>query len=255
LIQPENEVNWYCPNEAACLPQIQGRILHYASRNAMDIENLGDAIVLQLLQAKVISDVGDLYFVQKARLLDLERFGEKSAQNLLDAIENSKSRSLDRLLFGLGIRHVGLSTARILASAFPSVASLQEASLETLEQIEEIGAVIAKSVFEFFRLDSSRVLLEKLQKAGVNLEGKKKEVRPSAHFTNKTVVFTGALQRLSREAASEEVLKRGGKVSGSVSKKTDYVVAGGEAGSKLEKARLLGVKVLTETEFLNLLND
>lgn len=255
LVKPESEVNWYCPNEMTCLPQIQGKILHYASRNAMDIENLGDAIVLQLLQERLISDVADLYSLEKSRLSELERFGEKSAQNLLVAIENSKTRSLERLLFGLGIRHVGLATARILARKFPSIDLLQRATLEELEQTSEIGGVIAKSIFDFFRYEPSLVLLEKLKLAGVNFVGEKLEIRHSAHFTGKTVVFTGTLETLDRDAASAEILKRGGKVSGSVSKKTDYVVAGGEAGSKLEKARKFGVKVLTEQEFLNLLND
>ncbi len=253
LVKPEGEVNLYCPNEEHCPAQIQGRILHYASRNAMDIENLGEAIVEQLLKARLIGDVADLYTLEKARLIELERFGEKSAQNLLTAIETSKSRPLERLLFGLGIRHVGLATARILAQKFPSIDELASASLEQLEQTEEVGAIIAKSVYDYFRKPSTQVLIEKLKRAGVNLKGEKSVTIQSTHFSGKSVVFTGTLESLTREEASEEVLKRGGKVSGSVSKKTDYVVAGREAGSKLEKARKLGVRILSEAEFLSLL--
>jgi DNA ligase (NAD+) len=253
LIQPEGEVNLYCPNEDHCPAQIQGRILHYASRNAMDIENLGEAIVEQLFKQGLISDVGDIYSLEKERLVKLERFGEKSAQNLLDAIESSKSRPFERLLFGLGIRHVGLATARILARKFTSIVDLACASLEDLEQTEEVGPTIAKSVHDYFRKPSTLLLIEKLKRAGVNMNGEKSETIENPYFSGKSVVFTGTLESLTREKASEEVLKRGGKVSGSVSKKTDYVVAGSQAGSKLEKAQKLGVRILSEAEFLSLL--
>ncbi|MFQ3597774.1 MAG: NAD-dependent DNA ligase LigA [Chloroherpetonaceae bacterium] len=255
LIKPEGEVNLYCPNEERCPAQIQGRILHFASRNAMDIENLGEAIVEQLLSAGLIGDVADVYSLQKEQLVALERFGEKSAQNLLKAIEVSKSRPLERLLFGLGIRHVGLATARVLARKFPSIDELASASLEDLEQTEEVGATIAQSIHDYFRKPSTLLLIEKLRRAGVNLKGEKSETIHSTHFSGKSVVFTGTLETLTREQASEEVLKRGGKVSGSVSKKTDYVVAGNEAGSKLEKAQKLGVRILSEAEFLSLLGQ
>jgi DNA ligase (NAD+) len=253
LIKPDGEVNLYCPNEDDCPAQIQGRILHYASRNAMDIENLGEAIVEQLLNAHLIRDVADIYSLEKSRLIELERFGEKSAQNLLEAIEASKSRPFERLLFGLGIRHVGLATARILARKFPSLETLASASLEALEQTEEVGGTIAKSVYDYFRKASTLRLIEKLKRAGVNMQGETFETIQNAHFAGKTVVFTGTLKTLTREKASEEVLKRGGRVSGSISKKTDYVVAGSEAGSKLQKAQTLGVRILSEAEFLTLL--
>ncbi|MFN3562466.1 MAG: NAD-dependent DNA ligase LigA [Chloroherpetonaceae bacterium] len=253
LIKPEGEVSLYCPNEDHCPAQIQGRILHYASRNAMDIENLGEAIVEQLLKEGLIGDVGDIYSLEKKRLISLERFGEKSAQNLLDAIESSKSRPFERLLFGLGIRHVGLATARILARKFTSIDDLASASLEALEQTEEVGATIAKSVHDYFRKPSTLLLIEKLKRAGVNMKGEKSETIENTHFSGKSVVFTGSLESLTREKAAEEVLKRGGKVSSSVSKKTDYVVVGSEAGSKLEKAQKLGIRILSEAEFLSLL--
>jgi DNA ligase (NAD+) len=158
-------------------------------------------------------------------------------------------------LFGLGIRHVGLATARILARQFPSIDELATATLEALEQTEEVGGTIAKSVYDYFRKPSTLRLIEKLKRAGVKMHGEKSEIIHSTHFAGKSVVFTGTLETLTREKASEEVLKRGGKVSGSVSKKTDYVVAGREAGSKLEKAKTLGIKVLTEAEFLALLDS
>lgn len=255
LIKPEGEVNLYCPNEEHCPAQLQGRILHYASRQAMDIEHLGDAIVEQLFNAGLITTIADIYSLEKNQLVLLERFGEKSAQNLLNAIEASKSRPLERLLFGLGIRHVGLATARLLARKFSSIDELASASIETLEQINEIGATIAKSIYDYFRKPTTLVLLEKLKQAGVRMHSEKSDTIQNAHFTGKSVVFTGTLQSLTREQASEEVLKRGGKVSGSVSKKTDYVVAGAQAGSKLDKARKLGIKILTEEEFLSLLNS
>lgn len=251
LVKPKDEVNLYCPNEDHCPAQIQGRILHFASRNAMDIETLGDAIVEQLFKARLISDVGDLYSLKKEQLVVLERFGEKSAQNLLNAIESSKSRPFERLLFGLGIRHVGLATARVLARKFASIDALACASLEDLEQTEDVGATIAKSIYDYFRKPSTLLLIEKFKLAGVNLKAEKTETIQSAYFSGKSVVFTGTLETLTREQASEEVLKRGGKVSGSISKKTDYVVVGREAGSKLEKAQKLGVRILSEAEFLS----
>ncbi|MDW8467414.1 MAG: NAD-dependent DNA ligase LigA [Chloroherpetonaceae bacterium] len=254
LVQPPDEVALYCPNEEHCPAQVRGRILHYASRNAMDIENLGEAIVRQLLKEGLIEDAGDLYFLEKARLITLERFGEKSAQNLLDAIEQSKSRSFDRLIYALGIRHVGVATARALAQRFPSIAALQEASQAELEAVEDVGSVIAESVYNFFRRESTKRLIEKLAKAGVRLQADQAQVPKvvSEKIAGKTFVFTGALS-VTRDEATRMVLERGGKVASSVSKKTDYVVAGEEAGSKLAKAKELGIRVLSEQEFMQML--
>lgn len=255
LVKPEGEVNFYCPNEERCPAQRRARILHFASRDAMDIENLGEAIVDQLLKANLISDAGDLYALEKSRLVELERFGEKSAQNLLNAIEASKSRPLDRLIFGLGIRHVGAATARSLARKFPAMERLMMATLDELEAIDDVGGVIAKSVYDFFRKPSTLSLLEKLKAAGVKMTGEALETRDDPRIAGKTFVFTGALEKFTREEAEREVEKRGGKASGSVSKKTDYLVAGSKAGSKLEKAQALGVKILSEDEFLALLKS
>lgn len=255
LFKPEGEVNFYCPNEERCPAQQRARILHFASREAMDIENLGEAIVDQLLKANLIGDAGDLYALEKSRLVELERFGEKSAQNLLNAIEASKSRALDRLIFGLGIRHVGAATARSLARKFPSMERLATATLDELEAIDDVGGVIAKSVYDFFRKPSTLSLLEKLKAAGVKMTGEALETRDDPRIAGKTFVFTGALEKFTREEAEREVERRGGKASGSVSKKTDYLVAGSKAGSKLEKAQALGVKILSEDEFLALLKS
>lgn len=250
LVQPAHEVGLYCPNEEHCPAQIRGRILHYASRNAMDIENLGEAVVRQLLAAGLIEDVGDLYSLEKSALMKLERFAEKSAQNLLDAIEKSKSRSFERLIFGLGIRHVGLATAGALAARFPSIEALQQASLEDLQATEDVGSVIAESIYTFFRKPRTAALIEKLARAGVRLQSAPNQIIQNDRITGKTFVFTGTLSKLKRDEAKELVLTRGGKVSSSVSKQTDYVVAGSEAGSKLDKALALGVKVLNEDEFM-----
>lgn len=254
LIQPPNEVGLYCPNEDHCPAQVRGRILHYASRNAMDIENLGDAIVRQLLREGLIQDVGDLYFLEKSKLVALERFGEKSAQNLLDAIEQSKSRSLDRLIYALGIRHVGIATARALAQRFQSIEALQAASTAELEAVEDVGSIIAQSVYDFFRKESTQRLLAKLARAGVALRllTPITEAVRNEKIAGKTFVFTGALS-ITRDEASRMVLERGGKVASSVSKKTDYVVAGEDAGSKLAKAKELGIKILNEPEFMQML--
>ncbi len=254
LIQPPNEVNLYCPNELDCPAQIRGRILHYASRHAMDIEHLGDAVVRQLLQANLIRDVGDLYSLDKSSLSRLERFAEKSAQNLLDAIEKSKSRSFERLIFGLGIRHVGLATARALAQRFPSIEALQHASLEDLRETEDVGDVIAESIYSYFRKEHNLKLIEKLARAGVTLRSTVRIAIENEKIKGKTFVFTGTLAQLTREEAKSLVLERGGKVSDSVSKRTHYVVAGTSAGSKLEKAQALGITILSEAEFMNMLN-
>ncbi|MBC8043453.1 MAG: NAD-dependent DNA ligase LigA [Rhizobacter sp.] len=254
LVRREAEVGLYCPNEQGCAGQIRGRLLHYASRNAMDIENLGEAVVDQLFTASLVRDAGDLYVLTKPQLLELDRFGEKSAENLLAAIAQSKSRSFARLIFGLGIRHVGLATARVLADAFASMTLLQAATFEAFQNTPEIGGTIAQSVADYFLKSETKVLIDKLEAAGVRLQSDVKLKIENAALAGKTVVFTGSLETLSRDAAGQLVLERGGKLSGTVSKKTDYVVAGGEAGSKLEKAKSLGLNILSETEFLNLMD-
>ncbi len=249
LEKPEGEVSYYCPNEDDCPAQIRGRILHFASRNAMDIKTLGKALVDQLVDLRLVADVGDLYLLQEPQLERLERMGRKSAQNLVRALDESRAKSYERLLYALGIRHVGRATARELASAYPSFSSLRQANEEELATVPDIGPVVARSISDFFSKPSSPEFIEKLERAGLPLSASETKEQVNRNFEGITVLFTGGLERYDREKASELVLERGGRVVGSVSKKTGLVVAGHEPGSKLDKALKLGVRVVTEDEF------
>ena len=249
LEKPEGEVSYYCPNEVDCPAQIRGRILHFASRNAMDIKTLGKALVDQLVDLRLVADVGDLYLLQEPQLERLERMGRKSAQNLVRALDESRAKSYERLLYALGIRHVGRATARELASAYPSFSSLRQANEEELATVPDIGPVVARSISDFFSKPSSPEFIEKLERAGLPLSASETKEQVNRNFEGITVLFTGGLERYDREKASELVLERGGRVVGSVSKKTGLVVAGHEPGSKLDKALKLGVRVVTEDEF------
>ncbi len=255
LIRPENEVNLYCPNEAECPAQIKGRLAHFASRNAMAIDHLGEAIIEQLITEKLIHDPGDLYKLRKDDLIPLERFAEKSAQNLIDAIDQSKSRSYDRVIFALGIRHVGLSTARTLSREFPSLDALKSATIEELSETEDIGETIAHSISEYFAKPYVIDTLKKLGNAGLLLQTNIVKSTVPQTFKDEIVVFTGSLESLGRDEAKELVEARGGKVTGSVSKKTTLVVAGESAGSKLEKAQKLGIKIIDEDTFHGLIKN
>lgn len=251
VVKDEGQVAVRCVN-SQCPAQVRRRIEHFASRGAMDIEGLGEAVVTQFVQKKLLGDVGDIYALKAPALLELERMGEKSVANLLEAIERSKSRPLWRLLFGLGILHVGVSASRALADHFPNLDGVRESSVEELEQIPDVGEVVGRSIHEFFRETHNRALIEKLRKAGLRFEAEKKTERATPGFENTTWVITGTLSQ-SRDEIAELIRARGGKVSGSVSKKTSYVLAGEEAGSKLEKAKKLGVRVLDEAEFRKML--
>jgi DNA ligase (NAD+) len=237
----------------ACSAQLRERIKHFASLRAMDIEGLGEKVIEQLEVRKMVSDAADLYFLTKNDLLKLDRMGDKSAQNILDAIEKSKDTTFARLIHALGIRHVGEHTASLLADHFRDMEALRNARYEYLVRIPEIGPEVAKSILLFFEQDSTKELLGKLERAGVYYEKKKavgaEEVKKP--LEGKTFVFTGRIS-LPREKAKDIVEQLGGNVSSSVSKKTDYVVAGEEAGSKREKAEKLGVKILNEAEFMEL---
>lgn len=228
-------------------------LIHFASRDAMDIDGCGPAVIGQLLDAGLVHDPADLYSLQKEDLLKLERMGDKSADNLLSAIAKSKENGLDRLLFGLGIRHVGQKVARILASEFGSVDRLLSVQVDELSSVMDIGPKIAESVVTYFSSPVNQDLLERLKAAGLKMEYTAQETDASSPFYGKTLVFTGTLPTLGRAEAKTLALARGAKVTGSVSKKTDYVVAGAEAGSKLDKANKLGIKVIDEAEFLRLL--
>jgi DNA ligase (NAD+) len=249
LVKPESEVHWYCPNEQECPAQIRGRILHFASRDAMDIKTLGKALVDQLVDVGLARDVSDLYFLQEPQLESLERMGRKSAQNLLRALDESREKSYDRLLYALGIRHVGRATARELAKAYSSLDELMHASEEDLAMVPDIGPAIARSVHDYFSRSSVAEFLEKLRDAGLKLSVSEKSALVNRNFEGLSVIFTGTLERYGRDRASEMVVERGGRIVGSVSKKTGLVVAGKEPGSKLEKARKLGVRVISEEEF------
>ncbi|MCX5858591.1 MAG: NAD-dependent DNA ligase LigA [Proteobacteria bacterium] len=244
------EVAYRCTN-ISCPAQIKERIVHFASKDGMDIEGLGDKLAAQLVDKKLVRDFSDLFFLEEETLADLERMAEKSAQNLLAALEQSKSRGLERLFYGLGIRHVGEHLARVLAGAFPDIEKLESASAEDLQKIREVGPEVAQSIVNFFANPDNVKTLERLRKAGVSFVSKS---RPrSTELAGKTFVFTGGLPTLSRDEAKRLVEERGGTASGSVSKNTDYVVAGEDPGSKLDKARKLGLKILTEEEFQQLI--
>jgi DNA ligase (NAD+) len=236
-----------------CPAQIRGRIEHFCARGAMDIEGGGEALVAQLVSHGLVRDPADLYKLSLAELLQLERMGEKSAQNFLDALEASKGRDLWRLLFGLGILHVGSGVAKSLARAFPTLDDLAAAPLEQINAVEDIGDVIAHSVTGWFEDSRNRDLIQRLRKAGVNFTSSLYNPAAAAGpFAGKTFVLTGTLPNLTREEATAKIEALGGKVSSSVSKKTHYVVAGDDAGSKLEKAQKLGVPVLDESAFVKL---
>ena len=235
----------------SCPPQIRESIKHFASRTAMDIEGLGDKFVEQLLSLGLARNVADLYRLTKDDFMTFERMGDKLASNLLAAIEASKSRELYRFIFALGIRHVGERTAKALAQAFGSLDNLEKATLEELTSIRDIGTTVAQSIRTFFDNEENLAIIRRMQAAGVTPTATAKKV--GGKLTGKSFVFTGTLTRFSREHAGKLVEDQGGSVVGSVSKKTGYLVAGTEAGSKLEKARQLGITVLDEEDFLNLL--
>lgn len=255
LVRHIGEVALLCEN-ISCPAQVKGRIEHFASRRAMDIEGLGEKVVELLLNNNLIKDYGDLYFLKKEDIAPLERMGEKSAENLINGIEASKGRPLARLIFALGIRYVGEGAARLLADQFRSLDRLMQASEEELAAVEGIGEKTAHSIREFFNRQENLKVIEKLRKAGVRFEeAVEQPAEADERFRGKTFVFTGALSRYSREQAARLVEARGGIVSNSVSRKTDYVVVGAEPGSKLQKARQLGVPVLSEEEFYALLGS
>jgi DNA ligase (NAD+) len=243
---------WRCTNYD-CPAQIRGRIEHWCSRGAMDIEGGGEVLVKQLVAGSLVRDVADLYSLTLEQLTSLERMGEKSAQNFLDGVNASKSRELWRVIFGLGILHVGAGVAKSLGRHFASMEVLASAGVEQLTNTEDVGEVIAQSLSQWFAESRNRQLIERLRKAGVNMRSGLYQPQAAAGpFAGKTFVLTGTLPTLKREEAAAKIEALGGKVAGSVSKKTDYVVVGEDAGSKLEKARQLGIKILDEKEFLKL---
>src|SRR5450432_925789 len=252
VVRAEGEADHRCVNQK-CPAKLRETILHFASRGVMNIDGMGDALVTQLTDRKLVKDVADIYKLTKDDLIKLERMGEKSAQNVLKEIENSKKLPLERVIYGLGIRMVGERTAQFLAEHFGALDAIETASEKELQQVEEVGPRIAKSIVEFFAEPKNRELVEELRAAGLTLRGKKKE--RGTKLVGKTFVLTGTLANYSRDEAKKMIEDAGGKVTGSVSKKTDYVVAGADAGSKLDKAKELGVNVIDEKKMEKLLKQ
>jgi DNA ligase (NAD+) len=250
VVREEGEADYRCIN-VDCPARLKESVLHFASRKVMNIEGLGDALVEQLLQRQMLTSVGGIYSLTEEQLLDLERIGKKTAQSLLAEIEASKKLPLNRVLFGLGIRFVGERTAQLLAEAFGSMDALMAASQEELEKVNEVGPRVAEAIAEFFAEEKNRQLVEKLRQAGLTFTAEKK--KKSSQLEGLTFVLTGTMPDLTREDATARIESAGGRVSGSVSKKTSYVVAGEDAGSKLEKAKALKVPVIEQAELLNLL--
>jgi DNA ligase (NAD+) len=250
VVRTEGEVDYRCVN-ANCPAKLLGTILHFASRGVMNIDGMGESLVTQLIDRGLVKNVADIYSLSKKDLLSLERFADKSAQNILNEIENSKKLPLERVIYGLGIRMVGERTAQFLAEHFGSMEALEQAGVEELQNVNEVGPRIAESIVEFFSIAANRKLVERLHEAGLTLKGKKKE--RGTKLAGKTFVLTGTLTKYTRDEAKKMIEDAGGKVTGSVSKKTDYVVAGADAGSKLDKAKELGVAVIDEKEMEKLL--
>jgi len=252
-VRPEGEAVRRCVNPD-CPAKIKGRIGYFASRKAMDIEGLGDVLINTLVDSGMVKDVADLYSLKLSDISNLERKAEKSASKLIEQIEASKQHGLQRLLYGIDIRHVGERYAKILANNYRSVDRLAEASVQELDTIPEIGLTVAESVYEWFRNLRNVELIDRLKVAGVKLEtDSTSTAKLDERFVGKTFVLTGTLESLTRDQASKLIVERGGRVSSSVSKKTDYLLAGSEAGSKLAKAESLAIDVLDEVTFKSML--
>ncbi|MCX7904511.1 MAG: NAD-dependent DNA ligase LigA [Caloramator sp.] len=253
-VREEGEAVLRCTN-MSCPAQIKRSIVHFASRDAMNIEGLGPQVVNLLLDNNLIKDAADLYFLKEEDLVNLPRFGKKSAAKLITAIQKSKENELERFLFGLGIRYVGLKSAKNLTKYFKSLENIMKASIEDLMQVEEIGEKIARSIFEFFNEEHNLQLIEKFKLAGVNMTALSEDTAAPQIFDGKTVVVTGTLEKFTRDEVESLIERLGGKVSGSVSKKTSFVLVGESPGSKLKKAQELNIKIVNEAEFLEMIKD
>jgi DNA ligase (NAD+) len=248
IYRDEGEANYFCEN-AECPAQVRGRIEHFAHRGAMDIEGLGEAAVETLVTMNLVKNVADLYTLQakKKTLVAIERWGEKSTQNLLDGIAGSTRQPFHRVIFALGIRHVGAGVAKVLAESYPSMDALSAATEEELHLTPQVGPKIAESIVHFFADRHNREIVRRLKEAGLMMTGASRAKK--ATLVGKTFVLTGTLPSYTREEAGRIIEENGGKVVSSVSKNTSYVLAGEDAGSKLTKARSLGITVLSESEF------
>lgn len=254
LIKDETEVAIRCDN-SQCLAQLKGNIRHFASRTAMDIEGLGIALVEQLVNSELVRDVGDLYNLELEQLEGLERMAEKSAQNVLDALEASKQQPFHRVLFALGIRHIGATVARTLSDNFHNIDRLRDTPPEEIEAVHEIGSAIAESIHTYLNTESNWTIVEKLRAAGINLESEAPADTGPKPLDGKTIVVTGTFSRWGRQQAQDLIRALGGKPTSSVSGKTDLVIAGEKAGSKRTKAEQLGIDVLNEEEFVELIGE
>ncbi|WP_087093156.1 NAD-dependent DNA ligase LigA [Elizabethkingia anophelis] len=257
LVKIEDQAIHFCPNELHCPPQVVGRMIHYVSRKALNIENLGGETIEQLYREKLIENPADLYTLTKEQLLPLERMAEKSAQNILDGVEKSKEIPFEKVLYGIGIKHVGETVAKKLVKNFPSIEELKNATEEELCQVEDIGAKIAVSITEFFANQENLLMIERLKNYGVQLEkGENINDVISNVLDGKTFLFTGKLSLFTREQAEEMVEKHGGKNISAVSKNLNYLIVGEKAGSKLKKAQDIGtITILDEQQFLDLVNN
>jgi DNA ligase (NAD+) len=254
LLRNEGEAKHYCPNEFGCPPQIKGKIIHFISRKAMNIDGLGEETIEMLFEKGLLSDIAGLYDLRKEQLMPLERMGEKSADNIIKGIEASKEVPFERVLFALGIRFVGETVAKKLASAFKNMDKLSQAGMDELLEVEEIGDKIAESVLNYFKSDYSILLLEKLKSAGLKFEMEESLAPVSDLLNGKSFVISGVFEKHSRDELKDMIEANGGKNSGSISAKTDYVLAGDKMGpSKFEKAQKLGVKIISEDEFLGMI--
>ncbi len=251
LERPDEEVVWRCEN-ASCPARLRRGLEHFASRRAMNIEGLGDALIDQLVSKDSVADYADLYGLQSETLAGLDRMGKRSAAKLVEQIERSRSTELWRVVYALGIRHIGERAAQVLAGAFASISDLMEASEAALQQVPDVGPIVARAVRHYFDQPGNRRLIERLRAAGVKMEGGGASLADGP-LAGKTFVLTGTLASMSRDEAGEAIERLGGRVSGSISRKTAYLVAGADAGSKLERARTLGIETLDEAAFLRLL--
>lgn len=248
VVREEGESAWHCIGIECSARNLQN-LVHFASKTGMDIDGLGISVIEQLVDRGYLKNISDIYYLKKEEIASLKKNGQKFAQNLIDAINKSKDNDIEKLISALGIRHIGSKAAKILAKRYGSMKELMNASIESLSLVDTIGGISAKSIYEFFHQEQTVDLIEKLKNAGVNMKSKEDIEQNDGRFVGKTFVLTGTLEKYSRDEASEIIERLGGKTSSSVSKKTTYVLAGEEAGSKLTKAEALGVKIISENEF------
>jgi DNA ligase (NAD+) len=250
VMRSKKEAVYRCTGNQ-CIAKLKERIKHFSSKRAMDIDGLGEKLVEQIVDKSLVKNVADIYHIPHEEWAGLERMADKSAQNIVDAIEKSKHAGLERLIYALGIRHVGEHVAKVLVSSLKNLKLIEKATNEELMEINEIGPEVAESIVQFFSQESNRYVLEQLQNAGVSMEPK--YTQKSEKLSGKTFIFTGTLEHFTRDEAEQMVQASGGKIVSSVSSKTDYVVAGKDPGSKYEKAKKLGITIINEIEFNKLI--